>query len=80
MQESLGAFQKLPMVMPSIDLYSSALRKSKRVQPTKGCTLIPFFTHSFLQTLELSLYLFWQALLILQSEKGIEVLNSLMHS
>ncbi|XP_022560997.2 GTP-binding protein 4 isoform X2 [Brassica napus] len=36
MQESLGAFQKLPMVMPSIDLYSSALRKSKRVQPTKG--------------------------------------------
>ncbi|WZZ05599.1 hypothetical protein YC2023_091520 [Brassica napus] len=35
-QESLGAFQKLPMVMPSIDLYSSALRKSKRVQPTKG--------------------------------------------
>lgn len=36
MQESLGAFQKLPMVMPSIDLYSSSLRKSKRVQPTKG--------------------------------------------
>lgn len=35
-QESLGAFQKLPMVMPSIDLYSSALRKSRRVQPTKG--------------------------------------------
>ncbi|AEE36446.1 P-loop containing nucleoside triphosphate hydrolases superfamily protein [Arabidopsis thaliana] len=35
-QEGLGAFQKLPMVMPSIDLYASALRKSKRVQPTKG--------------------------------------------
>ncbi|KAG7652326.1 Nucleolar GTP-binding protein 1 Rossman-fold domain [Arabidopsis thaliana x Arabidopsis arenosa] len=35
-QEGLGAFQKLPMVMPSIDLYCSALRKSKRVQPTKG--------------------------------------------
>lgn len=35
-QEGLGAFQKLPMVMPSIDLYCSALKKSKRVQPTKG--------------------------------------------
>ncbi|KFK42458.1 hypothetical protein AALP_AA2G259300 [Arabis alpina] len=35
-QEDLGAFQKFPMVMPSIDLYASALRKSKRVQPTKG--------------------------------------------
>lgn len=39
-QEGLGAFQKLPMVMPSIDLYASALRKSKRVQPTKGYLIL----------------------------------------
>ncbi|KAK7293255.1 hypothetical protein RJT34_16118 [Clitoria ternatea] len=34
--ESIGAFQKLPVVMPSIDILGSALRKAKRVTPTKG--------------------------------------------
>ncbi|KAL4296605.1 hypothetical protein GQ457_12G008150 [Hibiscus cannabinus] len=34
--ESIGAFQKLPMVMPSVDILHSALRKAKRVLPTKG--------------------------------------------
>lgn len=34
--EAVGAFQKLPMVMPSVDVISSALRKAKRVSPTKG--------------------------------------------
>ncbi|KAJ9188584.1 hypothetical protein P3X46_003927 [Hevea brasiliensis] len=34
--ETVGAFQKLPMVMPSVDILYSALRKAKRVPPTKG--------------------------------------------
>lgn len=34
--ETVGAFQKLPMVMPSVDILYSALRKAKRVSPTKG--------------------------------------------
>ncbi|KAL1568091.1 nucleolar GTP-binding protein 1 isoform X1 [Salvia divinorum] len=34
--EAVGAFQKLPMVMPSIDILYSALKKAKRVSPTKG--------------------------------------------
>ncbi|XP_028754735.1 nucleolar GTP-binding protein 1 isoform X2 [Neltuma alba] len=34
--EAIGAFQKLPMVMPSIDVLGSALRKARRVSPTKG--------------------------------------------
>lgn len=34
--ESVGAFQKLPMVMPSVDIFYSALKKAKRVPPTKG--------------------------------------------
>ncbi|XP_044503496.1 nucleolar GTP-binding protein 1 [Mangifera indica] len=34
--ESVGAFQKLPLVMPSVDILFSALRKAKRVSPTKG--------------------------------------------
>ncbi|KAJ8755778.1 hypothetical protein K2173_024322 [Erythroxylum novogranatense] len=34
--ENLGAFQKLPMVMPSVDILYSALRKAKRVPPTQG--------------------------------------------
>ncbi|XP_068656856.1 nucleolar GTP-binding protein 1 [Aristolochia californica] len=34
--EKVGAFQKLPMVMPSIDLLYSAMRKAKKVSPTKG--------------------------------------------
>ncbi|KAL3537146.1 hypothetical protein ACH5RR_000512 [Cinchona calisaya] len=34
--ESIGAFQKLPMVMPSVDILHSAMRKAKRVSPTKG--------------------------------------------
>ncbi|XP_042482633.1 GTP-binding protein 4 isoform X1 [Macadamia integrifolia] len=34
--EPVGAFQKLPMVMPSIDILCSALRKARRVTPTKG--------------------------------------------
>ncbi|KAL8129068.1 hypothetical protein V2J09_018223 [Rumex salicifolius] len=34
--ENVGAFQKLPNVMPSIDIISSALRKAKKVPPTKG--------------------------------------------
>lgn len=47
-QEGLGAFQKLPMVMPSIDLYCSALKKSKRVQPTKGNWFLSYrFVHTF---------------------------------
>ncbi|XAR63310.1 hypothetical protein NMG60_11023203 [Bertholletia excelsa] len=35
-EESVGAFQKLPMVMPSVDILYSALRKARRVSPTKG--------------------------------------------
>ncbi|XP_055808783.1 uncharacterized protein LOC129877320 isoform X2 [Solanum dulcamara] len=34
--ENVGAFQKLPMVMPSVDILHSALKKAKRVSPTKG--------------------------------------------
>ncbi|XP_061997713.1 nucleolar GTP-binding protein 1 isoform X2 [Rosa rugosa] len=34
--EGVGAFQKLPMVMPSVDILYSALRKAKKVAPTKG--------------------------------------------
>ncbi|WJX75980.1 hypothetical protein P8452_59454 [Trifolium repens] len=34
--ESIGAFQKLPVVMPSIDILGSALRKARRVSATKG--------------------------------------------
>ncbi|XP_009612741.1 uncharacterized protein LOC107778132 [Nicotiana tabacum] len=34
--EKIGAFQKLPMVMPSVDILHSALKKAKRVSPTKG--------------------------------------------
>ncbi|KAG2669069.1 hypothetical protein I3843_14G017200 [Carya illinoinensis] len=34
--DTVGAFQKLPMVMPSVDILHSALRKAKRVLPTKG--------------------------------------------
>ncbi|MCD7462310.1 hypothetical protein HAX54_048218, partial [Datura stramonium] len=34
--ENIGAFQKLPMVMPSTDILHSALRKARRVSPTKG--------------------------------------------
>lgn len=34
--ESIGAFQKLPMVMPSVDILSSAQRKARNVSPTKG--------------------------------------------
>ncbi|MQL74202.1 hypothetical protein Taro_006577, partial [Colocasia esculenta] len=36
MLKAVGAFQKLPMVMPSIDILSSAKRKARRVGPTKG--------------------------------------------
>ncbi|XP_047323724.1 nucleolar GTP-binding protein 1 [Impatiens glandulifera] len=35
-REAVGAFQKLPMVMPSVDIFQSALRKAKRIPPTKG--------------------------------------------
>ncbi|KAK6154182.1 hypothetical protein DH2020_013821 [Rehmannia glutinosa] len=34
--EAVGAFQKLPMVMPSFDILYSALRKAKRISATKG--------------------------------------------
>lgn len=34
--EKLGAFQKLPMVMPSIDMLASAKRKARNVPPSKG--------------------------------------------
>ncbi|GFP99718.1 hypothetical protein PHJA_002115900 [Phtheirospermum japonicum] len=36
LEETVGAFQKLPMVMPSFDILYSALRKAKRVAATKG--------------------------------------------
>ncbi|CAK9182093.1 unnamed protein product [Ilex paraguariensis] len=34
--ETVGAFQKLPMVMPSVDILYSAMRKARRVSSTKG--------------------------------------------
>lgn len=34
--EKLGAFQRLPMVMPSIDMLASAKRKARNVPPSKG--------------------------------------------
>ncbi|XP_076913516.1 nucleolar GTP-binding protein 1-like [Bidens hawaiensis] len=34
--DTVGAFQKLPMVMPSVDILYSALRKARRVTTTKG--------------------------------------------
>ncbi|XP_020581556.1 nucleolar GTP-binding protein 1 isoform X2 [Phalaenopsis equestris] len=34
--ETIGAFQKLPMVMPSADILSSALRKARNIAATKG--------------------------------------------
>jgi len=40
--ESVGAFQKLPMVMPSTDILYSALRKAQRVSPTKGKSFSKF--------------------------------------
>ncbi|KAK8512120.1 hypothetical protein V6N13_097202 [Hibiscus sabdariffa] len=38
--ESIGAFQKLPRVMPSVDILQSVLRKAKRVLPTKAWHLV----------------------------------------
>lgn len=34
--KKVGAFQNLPMVLPSKDMLYSAMRKAKRVNPTKG--------------------------------------------
>ncbi|TVU42921.1 hypothetical protein EJB05_09346 [Eragrostis curvula] len=34
--EAVGAFQKIPMVMPATDILMSAQRKSRNVPPTKG--------------------------------------------
>ncbi|CAL5008289.1 unnamed protein product [Urochloa decumbens] len=34
--ETVGAFQKIPMVMPATDILMSAQRKSRNVPPTKG--------------------------------------------
>ncbi|PIA32583.1 hypothetical protein AQUCO_04400050v1 [Aquilegia coerulea] len=34
--ESVGAFQRLPMVKPSVDILYSALRQAKKISPTKG--------------------------------------------
>ncbi|KAH9311920.1 hypothetical protein KI387_026955, partial [Taxus chinensis] len=34
--QSVGAFQSLPMVIPSKDILYSAVRKAKMVRPTKG--------------------------------------------
>lgn len=36
--ENVGAFQKLPMVMPSVDILYSSLRKAKKIAATKGIT------------------------------------------
>ncbi|KAL3745267.1 hypothetical protein ACJRO7_014387 [Eucalyptus globulus] len=36
--ENVGAFQKLPMVMPSVDILYSSLRKAKKIAPTKSIT------------------------------------------
>ncbi|XP_047077207.1 GTP-binding protein 4-like [Lolium rigidum] len=38
--EMVGAFQKIPMVMPATDILMSAQRKSRNVPPTKGITNI----------------------------------------
>ncbi|KAL6658978.1 hypothetical protein ACP70R_003018 [Stipagrostis hirtigluma subsp. patula] len=39
-QETVGAFQKIPMVMPATDILMSAQRKSRNVPPTKGISNI----------------------------------------
>uniref|UniRef100_A0A453MXS5 NOG1 N-terminal helical domain-containing protein n=1 Tax=Aegilops tauschii subsp. strangulata TaxID=200361 RepID=A0A453MXS5_AEGTS len=35
-REMVGAFQRIPMVMPATDILMSAQRKSRNVPPTKG--------------------------------------------
>ncbi|XP_006659146.1 nucleolar GTP-binding protein 1 [Oryza brachyantha] len=35
-QEKVGAFQRIPMVMPATDILMSAQRKSRNIPPTKG--------------------------------------------
>lgn len=49
-----GAFQKLPMVMPSIDILSSAQRKARNITPTKGTKL---YTCASFQFWELPAYI-----------------------
>lgn len=34
--ETVGAFQRLPMVKPSVDILYSALRKTRKISPSKG--------------------------------------------
>lgn len=38
--KTVGAFQKLPMVMPSVDILYSAIRKAKRLSPTRGIFVV----------------------------------------
>lgn len=38
--EMVGAFQRIPMVMPATDILMSAQRKSRNIPPTKGITNI----------------------------------------
>ncbi|KAF3796296.1 Nucleolar GTP-binding protein 1 [Nymphaea thermarum] len=63
--EKTGAFQKLPMVLPSKDIFFSALRKSKKVSPTKDPVII-----FFLMLLITNNLMLLKALSTLQSGRG----------
>lgn len=89
--EMVGAFQKLPMVMPSIDILSSAQRKARKVTPTKG-NISPwcFLLHIQIILLSIADILFYSRYLVIccfmskvlqtsQSEREIEGQSNLMH-
>jgi hypothetical protein len=44
--EAVGAFQKIPMVMPVTDILMSAQRKSRNVPPTRGMFHLAIYYNS----------------------------------
>lgn len=86
--EKTGAFQKLPMVMPSIDILSSAKRKAKRVPPSKGKSttlnckfsdfFLLFFNFIYLKQMPLSFKLGISNIAKRSRNKGAKQLDALM--
>jgi len=57
--ETVGAFQKIPMVMPATDILMSAQRKSRNVPPTKGMIHLTICHRTLLWRVKIILFNIW---------------------
>ena len=75
-REMVGAFQRIPMVMPATDILMSAQRKSRNVPPTKGILQFNIYFSIFFLVATMTFHIqFWVTYFVLRSIYSVGIQN-----